>query len=303
MSAVALALAGSAGCHAVAVPSSASWPEANSTAFEPSAPTSVAGPDAQPLPLPVPQAEEAGYEWPRLSLSLGAQLIADVNTTLRIDSETLGTGTEVDLESDFDVDDRLFLGRIDAGWRFAKKHAIDFSVFELGREGTRIIDRDIQIGNVTFPISTEVKTEFETVVFKLAYRYAFLHRERWHMGASLGAHTMDWKTKWTAGNLALEEDFDVTVPLPVLGLFGSYGITPKLYLNASSEFFGLEYEEFDGFLNNTRLSLEHRTFEHVAFGLGLDYFLIDASVESESGNLSAEAEYDYLGLLAFMRIL
>ena len=88
----------------------------------------------------------------------------------------------------------------------------------------------------------------------------------------------------------------------MLGVFGSYALTPKLYLNATSEFFGLEYEEFDGFLNNTRVNLEHRTFEHLGFGIGLDYFRIDAGVESESGNLSAEAEYDYLGLLAFVRV-
>ncbi|HEX6881780.1 MAG TPA: hypothetical protein VF530_00285, partial [Planctomycetota bacterium] len=62
------------------------------------------------------------------------------------------------------------------------------------------------------------------------------------------------------------------------------------------------YEEYDGFLNNTRIALEHRTFRHVGFGVGLDYFRIDASVESESGNLSVSAEYDYLGLVGYLRI-
>jgi len=253
---------------------------------------------------PEPRAREDanGYEWKRLQLSLGAQLIAEVDTVLRVDSETLGRGAEIDLEDDFDVDDSLFLGRIDAGWRFAKRHALDFSVFRLAREGTRVIDRDIQIGDVVFPVDARVTSESEQTIVKLAYRYAFLNRERWHVGASIGAHTMDWKTEWRAGSLALEEDFDVLVPLPVLGLFGSYALTPKLYLEASSEFFGLEYEEFDGFLNNTRLALEHRTFRHAGFGIGLDYFLIDASVESESGNLSASAEYDYLGLVGYLRI-
>lgn len=77
--------------------------------------------------------------------------------------------------------------------------------------------------------------------------------------------------------------------------------TPRLYLNLSSEVFGLEYEEFDGFLNNTRLNLEHRTFSHLGLGLGLDYFKIDASVENESGRLSAAADYDYIGLVGFVR--
>lgn len=253
-------------------------------------------------PSAAARAADEGYEWKRFSLGLGAQLIADMNTTMRVDSPTLGVGTEVDLEDDLGVDDSLFLGRMDAEWRFARRHALDFSLFKLGREGTRVIDRDLQIGDVVFPLNAEVESEADQLVVKLAYRYSFLNRERWHVGASFGAHTMDWSTRWESGGLALEEDYDVLVPLPVVGLFGSWALTPRLYLSASSEFFGLEYEEFDGFLNNTRLALEHRTFEHLGLGLGLDYFLMNAGVENDSGSLSAEVEYDYLGLMGFVRI-
>jgi len=247
-------------------------------------------------------AADEGYSWPRFELSLGGQLLAEVNTSLRIDS-SLGDGTEFDMEDDFDVDTNVFAGRIDATWRMAERHELDFSVYDLQRSGTGTIDRDITIGDVVFPVDTEVKSEFETIVFKLAYRYAFLHRERWYGGASFGFHTLGWRMKWQAtGGAGLENDFDVTAPLPVLGLFGSYALTPKLYLNAATEFFGLEYEQFNGFLNNTRLTLEHRTFSHLGFGLGLDYFMINAGVDSENGDLSAEAEHDYLGLMAFVRI-
>lgn len=290
-------------CRVPAAPLRASWPpsdaEPHGSSSATTGPARLSGGTAG---LPSRSGPEAGYEWKRFQLSLGAQLIAEVDTVLRVDSETLGRGTEIDLEDDFDVDDSLFLGRIDAGWRFAKRHALDFSAFRLAREGTRVIDRDIQIGDVVFPVDARVTSESEQTIIKLAYRYAFLHRPRGHLGASIGAHTVDWSTEWRAGALALEEHFDVLVPLPVIGLFGSYALTSKLYLEASSEFFGLEYEEYDGFLNNTRLALEHRTFRHVGFGVGLDYFRIDASVESESRRLSASAEYDYLGLVGYLRI-
>jgi len=245
---------------------------------------------------------QESYEWKRFSVALGAQLLADISTTMRVDSDTLGAGSEIELESDFGVDDSLFLGRLDAEWRFAKRHSLDFSLFKLGRESTRVIDRELQIGDIIFPINAEVKTEANQGVVKLAYRYAFLNRERWHFGASFGAHTMDWNTEWSSGGLSLEEDFDVLVPLPVLGVFGSWALTPRLYLSGSSEFFGLEYEQYDGFMNNTRFALEHRTFEHLALGVGLDYFLLNASVENDSGSLSAEVEYDYLGLMGFVRV-
>lgn len=248
-------------------------------------------------------AQGDGYVWPPLSISAGGQLFAGVDTKMRVDSDVLGIGTEIDLEDDFDVDDQIFAGRIDASWRFAKRHALELSLFDLRRSGTRTIDREIQIGDEVFPVNTSVESEFETFVGKLAYRWSFWRRERWNAGLSLGTYVLDMRTEWEAGNLAIEQEFDATAPLPVIGAFYSFAFTPRLYLTASSEFFALEFEEYEGFLNDTRLTLEHRTFEHLAFGLGIDYFGIDASVESESdGLLDAELEYDYLGLLVFARL-
>lgn len=257
----------------------------------------------EPPLLSAPRAEESqAYRWPTLSLSLGAQLVGIVDTTMRVDSDTLGTGTEVDLEDAFNLEDSFFLARLDATWLMSRRHSLDFSAFQLSRQGTRTIDRDIQIGDTVFPINSSVTNESDILMIKLAYRYAFLDRPRGQMGASLGFHTMDWDTQWSAGALSLDEDFDVLIPLPVLGLFGAYALSPRWYLNASSEFFGLSYEELEGFLNNTRLSLEHRTFEHVGFGLGVDYFLVNASIANESGNLEASTEFDYAGLLVYMRV-
>jgi len=264
--------------------------------------TELAASPPAPVERPALREEEQPYSWPHLSLSLGAELLETVNTSLRVDSPTLGVGTEIDLEDDFNLDDHVLTGRIDAGWQMTRRQSLDLSLFQIKREGTRTIDRDIQIGDVVFPVNAEVTNKSDLLFVKLAYRYAFLDRERWHLGASLGLHSMDWSTEWRAGSLALKEDFGFIVPLPVLGVFGSYALSPRWYLNASSEFFGLEYEQFDGFMNNTRLALEHRTFSHLGLGIGLDYFLINASLENESGSLSAEAEYDYLGIVGYMRI-
>jgi hypothetical protein len=248
-------------------------------------------------------AQGDGYYWPPLSVSAGGQIFAGVDTKMRLDSDNHGIGTEIDLEDDFDVDDDVFAGRIDANWRFATRHALDLSVFDLPRNGTRAIDRDIQIGDEVFPVGTAVESEFETRVARLAYQWSFWRRERWNAGLSFGIHWFDLRTGWEAGAIGVEQDFDAKAPLPVLGAFWSHAFTQRLYLTAVSEFFGLEFEEYEGFLNDTRVVLEHRTFEHVAFGLGFDYFGMNASVESETeGVLEAEFDYDYFGLLFFARL-
>jgi hypothetical protein len=168
-------------------------------------------------------AQGDGYYWPPLSVSAGGQIFAGVDTKMRLDSDNLGIGTEIDLEDDFDVDDDVFAGRIDANWRFAKRHALDLSVFDLRRNGTRAIDRDIQIGDEVFPVGTAVESEFETRVARLAYQWSFWRRERWNAGLSFGIHWFDLRTGWEAGAIGVEQDFDAKAPLPVLGLLALRG--------------------------------------------------------------------------------
>jgi hypothetical protein len=254
-----------------------------------------------------PQGEAAApaptYEWPRLSLSAAGEYFSRVDTTFRVDSDILGRGTELDLEDELDVDETAFAARVDAAWHFFKRHWIDVSYFDLKREGEKTIDRDIEIGNTTFPVNSDVDTEFETEVATISYRLALLWRERWHAGVSLGTYWFDMSAEFTAGGLGLEESVDASTPLPVYGIFGSWAWTPDLYLTGVSEFFSLDYEEYDGFFNDTRLLLEHRTFDHIALGIGLDYFGIDATVESENDDLlEAEFDYDYVGVLVFAKL-
>ena len=72
-------------------------------------------------------------EDPTFSISLGA-FFTDRDSNTQIDADATDTGSDVDLEDDlgFDKSDTVF--RIDAYWRFAERHRIDISAFDLSRD-------------------------------------------------------------------------------------------------------------------------------------------------------------------------
>ena len=55
------------------------------------------------------------------------------------------TGVELDLEDDLDLREDVSSFRIDAEWRFFERHRLNFSFFDLSREATSTLTRDIFI--------------------------------------------------------------------------------------------------------------------------------------------------------------
>jgi hypothetical protein len=113
--------------------------------------------------------------------SLGAFFLS-TGSEIRLDGETLGTGTQIDWENEFHVDDRDQF-RVDAFWRFADRHKVRLMYFENNRSNASVLSRDINFGDTTFPLDLEVDTWLDTRVIELAYEYAFLQRETWNSAA------------------------------------------------------------------------------------------------------------------------
>ena len=89
----------------------------------------------------------------RFSFSIGA-FITDRDTDARLDSQTLGQGTDIDFEDDLDLDSSGTVFRLDAFYRFNRRHRIDFAIFDLSRDSSATINESIQFGDDVFNINT-----------------------------------------------------------------------------------------------------------------------------------------------------
>jgi len=93
--------------------------------------------------LEMPTAEAQADDDTKFSLSIGV-FLTDRNNTTRVDGTAGMDGSVVDLEADLGLDGSDSVFRIDGYYRFNKKHRLDFSVFDLSRTASTVIQKDIQ---------------------------------------------------------------------------------------------------------------------------------------------------------------
>jgi hypothetical protein len=234
----------------------------------------------------------------QLSFSVGI-FVTDWDSETRLDASSGPMGTPVDLETDLGVDTSDSAFRIDGYYRINDKHRIDFSAFDLSRTGNKQLVKEINWQGTIFPISASVNSDIDLNIYKIAYTYSILRREKGYLGLSAGLYIADVGTRVSAENIAKREGGDATAPLPVVGLRGEYQIAEKWSFRASGEIFALDYQGFDGSLIDLYAGIEYQLFEHAAIGLGVNSVSID--VEIERNDLSADLDWRYDGGLLFVK--
>jgi hypothetical protein len=248
---------------------------------------------AQPV-LAADKNERDYAPWDQFEVSLG-WFLNDFNTELRVDSETLGLGTIIDVEEVLDLDEEISVWRVEGLYRFSQngRHKIDFMLYDLSRDATRTLTRDIQFEDQVFTVGTTVNTTFDLQIMKVAYAYSLMLNETFDISVSGGIHFQDIKFQLEDIGKGIEEELDLIAPLPVIGLRADIALTEKLYLKESLDLFFLKYEDFRGRLIDFNIALEYKIRDQVGVGLGWESNRIEVEAEDEDAPLDLVGELDF----------
>jgi hypothetical protein len=221
------------------------------------------------------QEDSGGSDRARFTYRVGAQLFSDFTSHLRVDSETLGRGTEIVLEDDLSVEDSLQILRFDGTYRFNERHAVNASIYNIKRRGGNTLSKEIQFGDQVFSIDTEVESTFRQGILKLVYSYRFLDRPNLDLGATIGVHTMKLRSDIVATDGSRAETRKTDAPLPVIGIQGSYRFSPKWRLVGSTEWFDIKSGDAQGTFLDALFSVEYDISDHYGIGFGFNRFELD----------------------------
>ena len=233
----------------------------------------------------------------RFSLSLGA-FITERDTEAELDG-TISDGTPTNFEKDLGLDSSDTVFRVDGYLKFSDRHRIDFSLFDLSRDASEQITRDIQWGDTLFTIDTTIETDLSLEIYKLAYTYSFVRTETGYVGATAGLYVADSKASLEEATLGMAEVGELTAPLPVIGLRGEYSLSDRWSLRASGEFFFIEYDNVDGSLVDIYAGLDYRVLENLSIGLGFNSVTID--VDASQNDFEGGLDWQYSGGLLFLK--
>lgn len=246
----------------------------------------------------------------RLRVDVGG-FFQKFTTTIRVDSESAGRGTEVSLEDDLGLDSTQANFRADGYWRFGRRSRIEFAYTGWNRKADRVIDRDIIIDDTTYHAGATVDSRLKVSLVELYYAYSFWNTPKFEAGLSLGASVLFNKASFegegtisggggsTSGEFSSEAR-SLTAPVPALGAHVRFTIVPDLLLSARVRGLGAEINDVDASSLQGRVALDYYPWKNVGIGAAYDYLNIDLEEKSDP---SVAFDYEYSGPMVYVSVV
>lgn len=258
--------------------------------------------------LTPPALAQEGYDiGDRFSLSLGAYEQTDHRTLINLESVEFEAGGTVELEDDLNVEDSSgSVFRLDGHYRFSRAHRIEWTWYRTERTGhVEFFDEHVSIGDLLeLRFGAAVDTEIEYGVLKLGYAGSFVNTESWEFSLGIGANFYRDRVNITS-SVFTGLEADVTEyeeegegPLPTASFSARYK-PGKWVLYWDYEVVTTELGDFSGRLRESIVGVEHNTWEHAGFGLGV----INSGdfVETEDEGTEGEFDSEYRGWRFYLK--
>ena len=231
-----------------------------------------------------------------------------ISSTARVDANaTTRPGSTISLEDELDLADRKGTPYLNLGMRLGEKWRIEFEYYELNREATAVIGRSIDFGDTTFPIGTQLTSRFDSTVYRLTGGWSFYKEQDAEAGLALGLHVTDFETQMSGvgtgvlgGTGFQREARDALAPLPTIGLYGTYAVSPQFLVRGRVDYLSLKYNDYDGSLVNWMVAVDWRFHKNVAVGIGYRY--VDYELEADKSDFRGEVQYTFKGPTLFVNV-
>lgn len=223
----------------------------------------------------------------RFRLNLGVFFPLN-NTQVRVGNNNGNLGTTIDLEDDLGFTKTSASFMADFQWRISRRSRLVLEYFYLRRESSYVLDREIEFGDNTYPIDAAVTAYFDTNIARLAYSYAILSKPKYEAGLLIGAHVvlgdMGLQLDTNIGSVGVEDDFSFTAPLPDIGAWGEFVLSPKFGLYTNINYLALKVDNIRGRIISYNLSVLYNVYHNLSLTAGYTGLNIRVDVEKERLN-------------------
>jgi hypothetical protein len=248
------------------------------------------------LSLPV-QAEDENH-WmteDRVRLSLGGYF-PKFDTEVQISSDRFGIGTKVNLEDDLGLDDSDTSIRIEGHYRFSAKHRLMYSVFDMSRDATTVLDRTLIIDDKIYLKGSTVSSDFSVQFFRLLYGYSFYQTDKIDIAFSTGivGLKIDSTVESFVSGTEKNDDF---LPLPVFGFRSNYVLSPNFLFKAGIDYFEISEGDIEAEVIDWNLAIEYEIWKKTGIGLSYGSF----SIEGEDTGDNDSADFDIEGVFVYAK--
>jgi hypothetical protein len=222
------------------------------------------------------------------------------NTDARLDSDS-GNGSDIDLEDDLGLERYMTVARLSGDVWITQRHRIDFSLFDLSRDASKTLEKDLALGDENFAIDADVNTLNELKIYKLDYTYAPLSRDRGFLGIVAGLYVARTGVAVSDAARGAGESRQLTAPLPVLGLRGEYAFGERLTLRGAAELFAIDTGGVDGRLHDSYVGVDYSFGKRFALGVAYNDVSMNVSADERAG-FHGRLDAGYSGALLYFKV-
>src|SRR5215831_8330948 len=170
-----------------------------------------------------------------------------IRSTARLDpTTTSASGRVVSLEDDLGLDDRKGTPYLLLGTRLGERGRLEFEYYQLDRDATVVLDREVTWGDVVYPVAAQVSSVLDTTIYRLIAGYSLQRTSQAEFGIALGLHVTHFAVSLAgqgtaASGVVFQSDRRTElVPLPTLGLYGTFMPSERWMLRGRVDYLSLD---------------------------------------------------------------
>ncbi len=233
------------------------------------------------------------------------------DTTLRLDSPSLGTGTEVSLEDDLGQSAKRTSFRADGYLRFGRHGSLQFSFLTWNRSGSLTLSKDIQFGDHIYHAGAAASSKMRVTDAELYYGYSFVNTGEAELGFLLGVSTFFNSASLEASGFitgaggttcgcTVLEDRSLVAPIPAIGGFFRYTLLPGFFFyGRAKELPQVTVSGYRGSMFDGRAGFDVFFGRNVGIGGAYSYTKIKFA---RVGADTLEVDYRYSGPLVYLSL-
>ena len=227
----------------------------------------------------------------------------DRNLRVSVAGPVTGPNDPIDLEGQFGLDRSDETFSLNFGWRFGKKWDLGAQYFESSGARGAVLGEDIEWNDIVFGQGTNVIAGQDFRLIRMFFGRKFESSERQSIGVGAGIHWLELGVFIEGdiivnggGNPFRRESVVAEMPLPNIGAWYMYSVSPNWAVKARVDWFSAEVGDYDGELINASLGMNYQMFEH--FGVGVSYNFVDLDVTISKSDWKGRAQLSYEGVFA-----
>jgi hypothetical protein len=195
-----------------------------------------------------------------------------------------GAGGELDL-SQLGVDNNYVSPTLMVRWRVDRRWRFELAYENLYLSGQRGASTTIDFDDISIPVGWEVRSSVKIEMYAARAGYAFYTSSNSELGAMVGLDVFDASARIsgaaTVGATATASaGIAERLPVPTVGLYGTYAVTNRLSLEGSVSYIGGSYRGISGDVLMLAAHANYWLTERIAMGIGYRHVDVDVTVKS-----------------------